>query len=209
MPDMSFCAAFGIRLRHRHICSPEWLESPLLGRAGEGASTGFRTIEDGLLQALDVVAGDSVGEGERGGQMDGHPDLVDCQIRVRGDDGAPREVHPFARQVPPEAALFALQPLHKPPAAPQCQSFLAMNPSSYRAASQSHPEYLPAGSGDPLYKVGQLAAHQQLLVTQCHSRHRSSGANSSTSSMKLPGVLAWGADVLQHRMSSRRPYPGG
>ncbi len=74
------------------------------------------TIEDGLLQALNVVAGDSVGEGECGSHMDGHPNLIDCQIRVRGDDSATREVHSLAGQVSSEAALLTLQPLHKAPA---------------------------------------------------------------------------------------------
>ena len=82
----------------------------------------MRTIEDSLLQALNVVAGDPVWEGECGGHMDGHPDLIDCQIRVRGDDSATREVHPLARQVPPEAPLLTLEPLHKAPATTESQS---------------------------------------------------------------------------------------
>ena len=41
--------------------------------------------------------------------------LVDLQVWIRADDGAAAEVHALARQVAPEPALLALEPLHKPP----------------------------------------------------------------------------------------------
>ena len=43
-------------------------------------------------------------------------DLVDAEVGVRRDDSAAGEVNALARQVAAEAALLALQPLHKPPA---------------------------------------------------------------------------------------------
>ena len=46
----------------------------------------------------------------------GQRNLVDAEVGVRGDDGAAGEVDALARQVAAEAALLALQPLHKPSA---------------------------------------------------------------------------------------------
>ena len=40
-----------------------------------------------------------------------HRDLVDAQVRVGRDDGAPGEVDALSGEVPAEAALLALQPL--------------------------------------------------------------------------------------------------
>ena len=40
--------------------------------------------------------------------------LVDLQVWIRADDRAPAEVHALARQVAPEPALLALEPLNKP-----------------------------------------------------------------------------------------------
>jgi hypothetical protein len=45
--------------------------------------------------------------------------LIHCQVGIRGDDGAAREVYTLSRQVATEAALLALQPLHKAPATRQ------------------------------------------------------------------------------------------
>lgn len=79
----------------------------------------LRTVHDALLQAADVVAGDALREGEDGGHMLGYANLIDGQVGIRRDDRAPREVHALAGQVPSEAPLFALQPLHEPPALPK------------------------------------------------------------------------------------------
>lgn len=59
------------------------------------------------------MAADAFGVGEDGGHVDGHPNLVDGQIGIRRDDRAAREIHALAGQVSSEAALLALQPLHK------------------------------------------------------------------------------------------------
>jgi hypothetical protein len=45
--------------------------------------------------------------------------LVDAQVWVWADDRAPAEVDSLSTKVAPEAALLALEPLHKPPAVAQ------------------------------------------------------------------------------------------
>ena len=82
----------------------------------EGAARNALTIEDAFLELHQVVAGDVLGEGEHDGHVVGDADLINGQIRVRRDDCAARKIHPLARQIPPEPALLALQPLHKSPA---------------------------------------------------------------------------------------------
>lgn len=60
---------------------------------------------------VNVEGGDDLCEGHVGGDGARHADLVDGEVGVGGDDGAGREVHPLAHQVPPHAAFLALQPL--------------------------------------------------------------------------------------------------
>ena len=74
------------------------------------------------------MAGDALGECEDGGHVHGHAHLVDGQIGVGRDDGAPRKVNALAGQVPPETPLLSLQPLHKPPACHATREIIDTSP---------------------------------------------------------------------------------
>mmetsp|Transcript_41853 Transcript_41853/g.107090 ORF Transcript_41853/g.107090 Transcript_41853/m.107090 type:complete len:579 (+) Transcript_41853:833-2569(+) len=92
------------------------LEEPLAA-IGEQHKPGARVrgdaIHDALPQALDVVRGDALGVRERSGHLDGDAYLVDADVGVGGDDSSAAEVDALAAEVAAEAALLALQPLHK------------------------------------------------------------------------------------------------
>ena len=71
-------------------------------------------------------------------------DLVDAEVRVRGDDGAAGEVNALAGQVAAEAALLALEPLHKPPAGAASMLITCLTTHTTQKSSSSSTNTPPA-----------------------------------------------------------------
>jgi len=89
-------------------------EYPLAASGGYhvvGAGIVFAACQDEAPHPLEVAFVDLLRDGELHGHVGRDPDLVDGYLRVRADDGTRREVDPLPRQVIPEPALLALQPL--------------------------------------------------------------------------------------------------
>mmetsp|Transcript_34337 Transcript_34337/g.110270 ORF Transcript_34337/g.110270 Transcript_34337/m.110270 type:complete len:234 (+) Transcript_34337:630-1331(+) len=70
-----------------------------------------RPVPDEFHQLGDVVAADSLRNGQRLGDGSRDADLVDRQVRVRRNDGPRREVDALPHEVPSKAAFLALQAL--------------------------------------------------------------------------------------------------
>ena len=62
-------------------------------------------------EPVNVEWSDYLWKGEVLGNRTRDPNLINVQVRVRGDDSTGREVHSLSHQVAPDTPLFGLQPL--------------------------------------------------------------------------------------------------
>lgn len=68
-------------------------------------------LVDERLEHVDVMRGNPLGYGEVARDAPRHPELIDVDQGVAGDDRASREVDTLAHEVATDAAVLALEPL--------------------------------------------------------------------------------------------------